>query len=165
MTNLFPTLNTAKIFNEYELQLIINESQSRGEKIIMTNGCFDLLHVGHVTLLNEARKLGNHLIVAVNSDESVRQLKGDSRPINSLEHRLFILASLKSVDGVIAFSDKTPERLYCNLLPDVIVKGGDYAPDEVAGSDCVIKNGGTVEILSFVEGLSTTLTIDKMKGS
>ncbi len=157
------------ILTEDELQQAIEYAHARGEKVVMTNGCFDLLHTGHVTYLAEARKLGNRLIVAVNSDESVRQLKGDvngvSRPINGIEQRMTVLAALESVDWVVPFTEETPERLYCRVLPDMIVKGGDYRPEEVAGGECVIANGGSVEILKFVEGHSTTSMIERMKGT
>jgi D-beta-D-heptose 7-phosphate kinase/D-beta-D-heptose 1-phosphate adenosyltransferase len=110
--------------------------------------------------------LGDRLIVAVNSDESVYQLKGDadgvSRPINKLEQRMSMLSALESVDWVVPFSEETPERLYCRVLPDMIVKGGDYKPEEVAGGECVIANGGAVEILQFVAGRSTTNIIKKI---
>ncbi len=152
------------VLSEDELQQAIEQAHARGERVIMTNGCFDLLHTGHVSYLAEARRLGDRLVVAVNSDESVRQLKGESRPINGLEQRMILLAALESVDWVVPFSEETPERLYCGVLPDVIVKGGDYQPDEVAGGECVIANGGSVEILQFVEGHSTTSIIEKMKG-
>ena len=155
------------ILTEDELQHAIELAHARGEKVVMTNGCFDILHTGHVTYLAEARKLGERLVVAVNSDESVRQLKGDvngvSRPINGLEQRMTVLSALESVDWVVSFAEETPERLYCRVLPDMIVKGGDYRPDEVAGGECVTDNGGSVEILKFVDGYSTTSMIDRMK--
>jgi D-beta-D-heptose 7-phosphate kinase/D-beta-D-heptose 1-phosphate adenosyltransferase len=131
----------------------------------MTNGCFDILHVGHVTYLEQAKALGNRLCIAVNSDASVKKLKGESRPINGLQERMTVLAALTCVDWVVPFSEETPERLYCELLPDIIVKGGDYLPEQVAGSDCVIKAGGEVKILPFVEGQSTTVMINKSKAS
>ncbi len=155
------------ILTEDELQHAIELAHARGEKVVMTNGCFDILHTGHVTYLAEARKLGERLVVAVNSDESVRQLKGDvngvSRPINGLEQRMTVLSALESVDWVVSFAEETPERLYCRVLPDMIVKGGDYRPDEVAGGECVTDNGGSVEILKFVDGQSTTSMIERMK--
>jgi len=155
------------ILTEDELQYAIESAHARGEKVVMTNGCFDILHTGHVTYLAEARNLGERLVVAVNSDESVRQLKGDvhgvSRPINGLEQRMTVLSALESVDWVVSFTEETPERLYCRILPDMIVKGGDYRPDEVAGGECVIANGGLVEILKFVDGHSTTSMIERMK--
>ncbi|HEV7164592.1 MAG TPA: bifunctional D-glycero-beta-D-manno-heptose-7-phosphate kinase/D-glycero-beta-D-manno-heptose 1-phosphate adenylyltransferase HldE [Gammaproteobacteria bacterium] len=138
-------------------------AKSQGERIIMTNGVFDILHAGHVTYLEAARRLGDRLIVAVNDDASVKRLKGESRPVNSLENRMKVLSALSCVDWVTAFSEDTPERLICKLLPDVLVKGGDYKAEDVAGHGCVTKNGGQVRILPFVEGLSTTNLIDAIK--
>ncbi|MBT7308950.1 MAG: bifunctional D-glycero-beta-D-manno-heptose-7-phosphate kinase/D-glycero-beta-D-manno-heptose 1-phosphate adenylyltransferase HldE [Gammaproteobacteria bacterium] len=151
------------VVSEDQLDRAIEQAHARGERVIMTNGCFDLLHAGHVSYLTEARKLGDRLVVAVNSDQSVRQLKGEDRPINGLAQRMILLAALESVDWVVPFSEKTPERLYCRLLPDRIVKGGDYRPEEVAGGACVVANGGAVEILRFVEGYSSTAIVERIK--
>jgi D-beta-D-heptose 7-phosphate kinase / D-beta-D-heptose 1-phosphate adenosyltransferase len=151
--------------SEDELMHIVARAKAHNEKIIMTNGCFDLLHAGHVTYLEQAKALGDRLIVAVNSDASVKRLKGESRPINGLKERMTVLSALACVDWVVAFEEETPERLYCRLLPDVLVKGGDYAPDQVAGGDCVIKAGGEVKILQFVDGQSTTSMINKARGT
>lgn len=151
------------VVTEDELVHLITAAKAHGERVIMTNGCFDLLHAGHVTYLQQARNLGDRLIVAVNSDESVKRLKGETRPINGLAERMTVLSALACVDWVVAFTEDTPERLYCRVLPDVIVKGGDYQPDEVAGGDCVIKAGGEVKILSFVDGQSTTRMINKAR--
>ena len=128
----------------------------------MTNGCFDILHAGHVAYLESARQLGDRLIVAVNSDESVAILKGNKRPIVPLQQRMAVLAGLASVDWVVAFSEETPERLICSVLPDVLVKGGDYKAEQVAGFNCVTENGGKVEILQFVEGCSTSEIVNKI---
>jgi D-beta-D-heptose 7-phosphate kinase/D-beta-D-heptose 1-phosphate adenosyltransferase len=151
------------IVSEDELAQLITRAKAHDEKIIMTNGCFDLLHAGHVTYLQQAKALGDRLIVAVNSDASVKQLKGDSRPINGLLERMTVLAALACVDWVVAFEEETPERLYCRLLPNIIVKGGDYSSGQVAGGDCVIKAGGEVKILQFVDGQSTTAMINKAR--
>ena len=153
------------IVSEDELAKLFARAKAHGEKIIMTNGCFDLLHAGHVTYLEQAKALGDRLCVAVNSDESVKLLKGESRPINGLQERMTVLAALACVDWVVEFAEETPERLYCRLLPDVIVKGGDYSTDQVAGGDCVIKAGGEVKILQFVDGQSTTAMINKARGA
>ena len=153
------------IVSEDELAKLFARAKAHDEKIIMTNGCFDLLHAGHVTYLEQAKALGERLCVAVNSDASVKQLKGESRPINGLQERMTVLAALACVDWVVAFAEETPERLYCRLLPDVIVKGGDYSPEQVAGGDCVIKAGGEVKILQFVDGQSTTAMINKARGA
>jgi D-beta-D-heptose 7-phosphate kinase/D-beta-D-heptose 1-phosphate adenosyltransferase len=152
------------IVSQDELAQLVKQAKAHGEKVIMTNGCFDLLHAGHVSYLEQAKALGDRLIVAVNSDASVKLLKGDSRPINNLQARMTVLSALACVDWVVPFAEETPERLYCEILPNVIVKGGDYRPEEVAGGDCVIKAGGEVKILSFVEGHSTTSMINKARG-
>jgi len=144
------------ILSEDELFGLVKNARARGEKIVMTNGCFDILHPGHVSYLEEAAALGDRLIVAVNDDESVRRLKGDQRPINSLEQRMIMLSALACVDSVVSFSEDTPKRLYCAVQPDVLVKGGDYQPEDVAGGECVEKNGGEVVIVKFVNGYSTT---------
>ena len=149
---------------EDELAKLFARAKAHNEKIIMTNGCFDLLHAGHVAYLEQAKALGDRLCVAVNSDASVKQLKGETRPINALKERMTVLAALACVDWVVDFTEETPERLYCNLLPDVIVKGGDYSPEQVVGGDCVIKAGGEVKILQFVDGQSTTAMINKARG-
>ena len=151
------------IVTEQELAKLFARAKAHDEKIIMTNGCFDLLHAGHVTYLEQAKGLGDRLCVAVNSDASVKQLKGESRPINGLQERMTVLAALACVDWVVAFTEETPTRLYCTLLPDVIVKGGDYSSGQVAGGDCVIKAGGEVKILQFVDGQSTTAMINKAR--
>jgi len=152
------------IVSEDELVQILAGAKAHDERIIMTNGCFDLLHAGHVTYLQQAKALGDRLVVAVNSDASVKRLKGESRPINGLQERMTVLAALAYVDWVVSFEEETPERLYCRLLPDVIVKGGDYSPEQVAGGECVMKAGGEVKILQFVDGQSTTAMIQKARG-
>lgn len=144
------------VVTEDQLALLLEAVRARGETIVFTNGCFDILHAGHVQYLEEAKALGDHLIVAVNSDASVKQLKGSGRPLNTLEKRMAVLSGLAAVDWAVPFSEETPERLIKKLLPDVLTKGGDYKVEEIAGSDAVLKNGGKVEILSFVDGLSTT---------
>ena len=129
----------------------------------MTNGCFDLIHAGHIDYLEQAKALGDYLIVAVNDDESVKRLKGDTRPIMPLDQRMAVLAGLKSVDYVVAFSEDTPEKLINDVLPDFLVKGGDYKVEDIAGSKAVLANGGQVKILGFQEGCSTTNLINKIK--
>ena len=145
-----------------ELKSMVAESRQRNERIIMTNGCFDVLHAGHVSYLEEAKSLGDRLIVAVNDDDSVRRLKGESRPINELEDRLLVLAGLAAVDWVVPFSDDTPAALIAAVLPDVLVKGGDYKPDEIAGAKDVLANGGEVRVLAFRDGHSSSRIIEKM---
>jgi D-beta-D-heptose 7-phosphate kinase/D-beta-D-heptose 1-phosphate adenosyltransferase len=145
-----------------ELKAMVAESHERNERVVMTNGCFDVLHAGHVAYLEEAKSIGDRLIVAVNDDDSVRRLKGESRPINMLEDRLLVLAGLAAVDWVVSFADDTPAELIADVLPDVLVKGGDYKPEEIAGAKSVLKNGGEVRILAYREGQSSSRIIDKL---
>jgi D-beta-D-heptose 7-phosphate kinase/D-beta-D-heptose 1-phosphate adenosyltransferase len=158
-----PAADGFGLVTEDELATAMQQARERGEHIVMTNGCFDILHAGHVTYLEQARRLGDRLIVAVNSDASVQALKGPDRPVNSLEQRMRVLAALKSVDWVVPFTEETPERLYCRLLPDVIVKGGDYAPAAIAGGTCVEANGGRIVVLDYLEGASTTGIIQRLR--
>jgi D-beta-D-heptose 7-phosphate kinase/D-beta-D-heptose 1-phosphate adenosyltransferase len=137
---------------------------SAGAQVVFTNGVFDLLHVGHVRYLAKARSLGTVLIVAINSDKSVRALKGESRPVTSESERAEILAALRAVDYVTVFDDLSPRNLIAKLLPDVLVKGGDYKLDEIHGREEVEAAGGKVVALPFVEGASTTAMIEKVKG-
>ena len=132
-------------------------------KLVMTNGVFDILHAGHVSYLANARKLGDRLIVAVNSDASTKRLKGDSRPVNPLEQRMIVLGALEAVDWVVSFEEDTPQRLIAGILPDLLVKGGDYKPEEIAGSKEVWANGGEVLVLNFEDGCSTTNIIKKIQ--
>lgn len=151
------------VVNEAQLLLAIDDARAHNETIVMTNGCFDILHPGHVAYLEQARQLGDRLIVAVNDDNSVRRLKGADRPVNPLDHRMAILSALKCVDWVVPFSEDTPERLICRVHPDFLVKGGDYRPEQVAGHECVTVNGGQVVILDYVAGHSTTGIIERMR--
>jgi len=151
------------IMDEDALALMIKESQANGETIVMTNGCFDLLHPGHVSYLKNAKQLGDRLIVAVNSDESVSRLKGPERPINPVSHRMDVLAGLQSVDWVVPFTEDTPQRLIAKLLPNILVKGGDYAIEDIAGGKEVMANGGSVEVLNFEDGCSTSNIINSIK--
>lgn len=153
---------SAGLFDEDSLMTLVQEARNRGETLVMTNGCFDILHPGHVQYLQEAKALGDRLLVAVNSDESVQRLKGPKRPINSLAHRMAVLAGLQSVDWVVPFGEDTPERLICRVLPDVLVKGGDYTIEQIAGGSCVQANGGDVIILSFKDNCSTTAIVKKI---
>jgi D-beta-D-heptose 7-phosphate kinase/D-beta-D-heptose 1-phosphate adenosyltransferase len=139
------------------------EARGRGERIVMTNGCFDILHAGHVAYLEEAKQRGDRLLVAVNDDASVTRLKGPGRPINPLADRMAVLAGLASVDWVVPFSEDTPEALVRELLPDVLVKGGDYRPENIAGARAVLANGGAVEVLRFREGRSTTAIVEAVQ--
>lgn len=134
------------------------------KKIVFTNGCFDILHVGHIRYLQEAAKLGDMLVVGLNSDASVKRLKGEERPINQQSDRAELLAALKCINYVVIFEEDTPYNLIAKLQPDVLVKGGDYRPEEVVGKDIVEARGGRLELISFVEGKSTTSIINKMRG-
>ncbi|WP_100656492.1 bifunctional D-glycero-beta-D-manno-heptose-7-phosphate kinase/D-glycero-beta-D-manno-heptose 1-phosphate adenylyltransferase HldE [Alteromonas flava] len=144
------------VMSESQLKQSVLAAKHRGEKVVMTNGCFDILHSGHVAYLTEAAKLGDRLIVAVNTDDSVRKLKGEGRPINSVERRMAVLAGLAAVDWVVPFHEDTPQRLIGEILPDVLVKGGDYTIEQIAGGQEVLANGGEVKVLLFEEGVSTT---------
>lgn len=152
------------VISEENLIQVIKKAQANGEKVVMTNGCFDILHAGHVSYLNNAAKLGDRLIVAVNTDESVKRLKGPGRPINSTDRRMAVLAGLGAVDWVVPFSEDTPQRLIAAVLPDLLVKGGDYKPEEIAGGQEVIAAGGEVKVLNFENGCSTTEIIEAIKG-
>ena len=151
------------VMTEEELKLAVAAARKRGEKVVMTNGVFDILHAGHVSYLANARKLGDRLIVAVNSDASTKRLKGDSRPVNPLEQRMIVLGALEAVDWVVSFEEDTPQRLIAGILPDLLVKGGDYKPEEIAGSKEVWANGGEVLVLNFEDGCSTTNIIKKIQ--
>ena len=140
----------------------INNLKAEKKKIVFTNGCFDLLHVGHIRYLSNAKKLGNFLIVGLNSDESVKILKGQNRPINQFQDRAMLLSALRSVDLVIMFEEQTPENLINKIVPDVLVKGGDYDIEDIAGYHTVIKNGGKVKTLDFYKGYSSTNYIKKI---
>ncbi|GGW87099.1 bifunctional protein HldE [Alteromonas halophila] len=150
------------VMTEAQLAIAIESSHARGEKVVMTNGCFDILHSGHVSYLEEAAALGDRLIVAVNTDESVTKLKGPGRPVNNVNRRMSVLAGLKSVDWVVPFSEDTPQRLIAELLPDILVKGGDYSLDAIAGAKEVLADGGEVKVLNFEEGVSTTGIIERI---
>lgn len=144
------------VMTESELKQAVANARQRGERVVMTNGCFDILHAGHVSYLANARKLGDRLIVAVNSDASTRRLKGETRPVNPLEQRMIVLGALGAVDWVVAFEEDTPQRLIAEVLPDILVKGGDYRPEDIAGSAEVWAAGGEVKVLNFEDGISTT---------
>ena len=146
-----------------QLVIAVEEARNQGERIVLTNGCFDILHAGHVDYLAEARNEGDRLIVAVNSDESVRRLKGEGRPVMTLDHRMTTLAGLSAVDWVVPFDEDTPESIIAELKPDVLVKGGDYAIDQVVGADIVRSYNGEVKVLSLVEDCSTSALVQKIR--
>lgn len=157
-------MNTnSKILSQSEISSLIKTWKAVGEKIVLTNGCFDIFHYGHLYLLHEAQKFGTKLIVALNSDLSVKELKGASRPINEELHRASLLAALEIVDAVVIFEEETPENLIRNLKPNVLVKGGDYDVSQIAGANFVIENGGEVKIVPLIKGLSTSKILSLLK--
>jgi|TARA_B100000902_G_scaffold342108_1_gene345959 D-beta-D-heptose 7-phosphate kinase/D-beta-D-heptose 1-phosphate adenosyltransferase len=141
----------------------INTDRKDSKKIVFTNGCFDILHVGHIRYLSEAKSLGDILVIGINSDKSVKELKGPSRPINSLSDRALILSELRYVDYVVSFEEQTPLELIKIIMPDILVKGGDYTVETVVGASEVIDSGGQVKLLQFHDGYSSTNYIDKIK--
>ncbi len=144
------------------LKLVCAELKQNGKKVVFTNGCFDILHIGHVTYLEKAARLGDVLVIGLNSDESVSKLKGPSRPVNKESDRAGVLSALKFVDYVTVFGEVTPFELVSATIPDVIVKGGDYTPETIVGADIVTQNGGEVAVIPLVEGKSTTNIINKI---
>ena len=134
-----------------------------GEKIVFTNGCFDILHVGHTTLIESARSMGDRLVLGLNSDTSVARLKGPSRPINSVEDRAKVLAALSAVDVVVVFEEETPLQLIKLILPNVLVKGGDYNPETIVGAEILKKTGGEVRIVPLLYGYSSSVYIERIK--
>jgi len=155
--------NTDSIFDDVKsLKETINLKKNNGAKIVMTNGCFDLLHPGHISYLKKAKSFGDILVVAINSDTSVSELKGIKRPINKLADRAVILSSLSMVDYVISFDSLTPLELYKKILPDVLVKGGDYKLDEIEGAQEIIESGGKVKIVKYIEGYSSSSIVEKI---
>lgn len=155
-------ITSSGILNDEQLVQTVASLRLQGKKIVFTNGCFDILHAGHVTYLQQAKQLGDYLIVAINDDDSVRRLKGSGRPINNVAQRLAVLAGLGVVDCVTYFSEDTPERLLKLLQPDILVKGGDYKPDQVVGAEIVLAYGGEIRVLGLIKDVSTTLIINRM---
>lgn len=151
------------IVNDEQLQQAVREVRAKGKKVVFANGCFDIIHAGHVTYLQMAKQVGDYLIVAVNTDESIRNIKGPNRPINHLDHRMTVLAGLGMVDWVIPFHDPTPERLLKLIKPDFLVKGGDYTLNQVVGADIVRAYGGEVRIMNHNIKTSSTALLDRMQ--
>ena len=160
MTDFLSHINQKIVPRDYFVQ---NEEILHQKKIVFTNGCFDILHTGHVICLAKARQMGDLLVVGLNSDESVRRLKGPERPVNDERSRAILLAALEAVDYVTLFEEDTPYDLICQVKPDILVKGGDYAIDNIAGADFVRQHGGQVCTIPLVEGFSTTSIIDHVK--
>ncbi len=158
--------SSGKVITQSDIAVtLVNEYKSQGQRIVFTNGCFDILHAGHVTYLEKARSIGDKLIVAVNSDASVSRLKGQDRPVNDLANRMKLLSALSCVDIVVPFEEDTPKELIEALLPNVLVKGGDYSEEQIVGADVVRDNGGEIKILNFEEGYSTSSIVNKIKQS
>jgi D-beta-D-heptose 7-phosphate kinase/D-beta-D-heptose 1-phosphate adenosyltransferase len=151
------------VMTREQLTTAVAEARADGQRVVFTNGCFDILHAGHVEYLTEARQRGDRLIVAINDDAGVRRLKGEGRPINTVDRRQTMLAGLEAVDWVVSFPEDTPEALLELVRPDVLVKGGDYSVDQVVGGDIVTAYGGEVSVLKLVDGLSTTALAEKIK--
>lgn len=152
-----------KILTRKQALETITRWKDSGEEVVFTNGCFDIVHLGHVDYLEKARNLGDRLIVAVNEDKSVKKLKGENRPINDENARARVIASFGFVDAVVLFGEETPKELIDELLPDILVKGKDYNISNIVGADVVIEHGGKVETIDLVEGYSTTKIVEKIK--
>lgn len=153
----------SKIKKLEEAKEVVYKLKNAGKKVVFTNGCFDIMHLGHVRYLNEAKKLGDFLIVAINSDSSVKRIKGEKRPIIDERSRAEIISALSFVDMVILFSEDTPYRLIKELQPDILVKGGDWREDQIVGADIVKKRGGKILTIPYLQGYSTTSIIEKIK--
>lgn len=152
-----------KIITTDNLVLKVSQWKKNKMKVAFTNGCFDILHLGHLEILTKSKEFGDRLIVAVNSDESVRKLKGEERPINDFQTRSNMLASFSFVDYVVEFSDDTPKKLIQIIKPDFLIKGGDYKKKNIVGNDIVSSYGGETIIIPLIDGLSSTNTINKLK--
>jgi D-beta-D-heptose 7-phosphate kinase/D-beta-D-heptose 1-phosphate adenosyltransferase len=154
---------SSKIVTENQLKHLLAVWRFKDDVIVFTNGCFDLLHPGHISYLEKARTLGDRLIVGLNSDESVKRLKGSGRPVNNQQDRARLLAALQCVDAVVVFEEDAPARLIEEVKPDILVKGGDYSLDQVVGASYVQSYGGRVEILPYVSGYSSSNILEKLK--
>ena len=148
-------INDWDIANNY-----IKQWKKTGDTVVFTNGCFDIIHRGHIEILSAAKEKGNHLVVGLNGDQSVTRLKGNDRPLQPFEDRTMILDAIESVDMVVGFEEDTPAKIILHFLPDILVKGGDYTTDTIVGADTVIANGGTVEIIPLIPEKSTTALLD-----
>ena len=145
-----------------DLKALCLSYESSNKKVVMTNGCFDILHAGHTYILEESKKLGDILIVALNSDSSIKKIKSKDRPIVPELDRAYVLSCLSSVDHIILFDNESPEEIICEILPEILIKGSDYNGKKVAGEDCLIRNGKKVVLIDLIEGKSSTLIIDKV---
>jgi len=158
-------MTSDKIKSLQDATLQVKAWQAAGQKVVFTNGCFDLLHLGHVDYLENARNLGERLVIGLNSDSSVSRFKGPERPLQDQNSRARVLAALQFVDLVVFFNEDTPLELISKLLPNVLVKGSDYLAENIVGADVVKKNGGVVKTIDFVPGYSTTRIVEKIKKS
>ncbi|RKY54863.1 MAG: D-glycero-beta-D-manno-heptose 1-phosphate adenylyltransferase [Candidatus Neomarinimicrobiota bacterium] len=154
-----------KLLSRAEVSAVSNSLKQDGKKVVFTNGCFDILHVGHIELLESAKSLGDILVVGLNSDDSVKRLKGTGRPINSVRERVRILSALEFVDYVVIFNEDTPYKLLQEVKPDFLIKGGDYSLDEIVGRNIVESYGGKVKVIQLLKGKSTTDIINKIMQS
>jgi rfaE bifunctional protein nucleotidyltransferase chain/domain len=152
-----------KIYDLPSLKAKLTEWKSEGKKVVFTNGVFDLLHIGHITYLAKAAELGDKLIIGLNSDSSVKRIKGEGRPVNDQNSRSVLLAALFFVDAIVVFDEDTPHQLITTLLPDILVKGADYAIENIVGGKEVLANGGEVKTIDFVDGYSSTSIIQKIR--
>ena len=155
----------SKIFSLDDLKNQVNAWKQAGEEVVFTNGCFDIIHRGHIEVLAQTADLGDRLIIGLNSDTSIQKLKGKNRPIIEEQSRAILLASLEFVDAVVIFSEDTPINLISTLVPDVLAKGGDYEIETIVGHEIVQQNGGKVKLVPFVDGFSSTTIIEKIKNS
>jgi rfaE bifunctional protein nucleotidyltransferase chain/domain len=159
-----PETTDRRIFDRISAARMVNVWRLKSDRIVFTNGCFDILHRGHVEYLQEAAALGDRLVVGVNSDASVRRLgKGDDRPLNDQDSRAKVLAALRCVDALVIFDEDTPLELITALQPDVVAKGGDWKPEQIVGADVVNARGGEVRSLKLVDGFSTTALVEKIR--
>ena len=154
---------TSKIYTLSDLKIQTDKWKEKGDKIVFTNGCFDLLHRGHVEILANTADLGDRLVIGLNSDVSIQELKGKNRPIIDENSRAILIASLQFVDAIVLFSEETPEKLIETINPNILAKGGDYKVTEIAGHKVVLENGGEVILVPFIDGFSTTNIVDKIK--
>ncbi|GAB4125036.1 MAG: D-glycero-beta-D-manno-heptose 1-phosphate adenylyltransferase [Raineya sp.] len=152
-----------KILSQEALAQQVRQWQAQGDKVVFTNGCFDILHLGHIDYLEKARALGNRLVVAINTDASVKRLKGESRPVVEQYARCRMIAALAFVDAVCTFEEDTPKSLIEKISPDILTKGSDYSPENIIGADFVVAKGGEVKTIQLVDGFSTSKIIDKIK--
>jgi rfaE bifunctional protein nucleotidyltransferase chain/domain len=155
----------SKIYSLDTLTTQVEQWKATGNKVVFTNGCFDIIHRGHIEVLARTANLGEKLIIGLNSDQSIQKLKGEDRPIIDEQSRAILLAALSFVDAIVLFSEDTPLKLISTLLPDVLAKGGDYEIETIVGHDIVQKNGGKVKLVPFLDGFSSTTIIDKIKNS